>query len=268
MEIGCVIDPRLSKYRQLLFEHVDGGRRIFGRRSRIHSVHKSTYLFIVFVIPTTIMPHTGTVRSAEIHWPTHAPNSTRLKSTRQIRYIIDKVTATKRSGLVNIWAYNTEARGREPYDWRWLPEVYREHILRLNYRFDLYMSILDHLVLLKKTDTVAVEVMETLKKYVAYLENVMDAIWEEVHNAENKDQLTPGWRSSHLDLWLTKEFHIGRHDQTAVTHFRTASDDGDLNDDALELGKSSPSVLRCLTHVIRLDGIHVYQGGLAYRVQV
>jgi hypothetical protein len=240
MEIGCAIGPRLSKHRRLLFEHVDGACRTFGRRSRIHSVHKSTYQFIVFVIPIAIMPSTGAVRSAEAQWPARAPTLSKLKATRQIRYIINHKTKTKQSGLVNVWAYNT--MGGEPYDWRWVPKAYTEHLLRLNYRFDLYMTILDKLILKKGKDTVAAEVMETLKKYVSYLENVMDAIWAEVRDAELEDQLTPGWRSSHLNLWLTKEYHIGRHDQMTVMHFRTVSDNINLNDDALELGKLSLSI--------------------------
>jgi hypothetical protein len=185
------------------------------------------------------MPPTGIVRSSEAHWPSHAPNLSKLTNTRQIRYIINHKTKTKRSGLVNVWAYNT--MGGEPYDWRWVPKVYTDHLLRLNYRFDLYMTILDKLILKKGNCTGAAEDIETLKKYVAYLENVMDAIWEEVRLADNKGQLTPGWRSSHLDLWLVKEYHIGRHDQTSVIHFRTVSDDAVLKDDALELGMLSPS---------------------------
>ena len=173
------------------------------------------------------------VRGADVHWHDNPPSAGRLNKTRQIRYLIDHDGGSKRSGFADIWAYNTMSR--DSYHWRWIPKEYVEPILRLNFRFDLYMNVLDKVThgRFHKDATV----IDDLKRYVAYLENVMDAIWEEIRQADNKNNLSPNWHSRHLDLWLIKEHVIRRHDNGSVARFRAGPDAAALDEDPLELGE-------------------------------
>jgi len=183
-------------------------------------------------------------------WPVQPPTNQRLKRTRQIRYMINFQPEVNRPGLIDVWAYNVLDRTK--YHWRWLPASYTDHFLSLNYRFNLYFGVLDRIVVGQHVSNI--KELDNLKKYIGYLENVMDAVWEEVRDADGKDMLTPTWRSNAFDLWLVKENVIRRHDERTVVEFRKSSNNAEngfpLDEDALELGKHGYALYR--VHSIEL----------------
>jgi hypothetical protein len=132
--------------------------------------------------------------------------------------------------------FGPNTMSRDSYHWWWIPKEYIEPILQLNFDFDLYMKILDKVIHGRFHKDVTV--IKDLKQYVAYLENVMDAIWEEICQADKKENMSPNWHSQHLDLWLIKEHVLQRHDNGSVACFRMGPDATALDKDPLKLGES------------------------------
>jgi len=72
----------------------------------------------------------------------------------------------------------------------------------LNYRFNLYFGVLDRIVVGQHVSNI--KELDNLKKYIGYLENVMDASGRRFVMLTER-YVDPTWRSNAFDLWLVKE---------------------------------------------------------------
>lgn len=80
-------------------------------------------------------------------------------------------------------------------------------------------------------------VLDELRNYIAYTDNVLDAIWEEAN--DEGDAINADWRSDTLDKWLIIEYYVGRHSPDDLSAYDSEHDPLDNDEDALSLGKIS-----------------------------
>jgi hypothetical protein len=140
----------------------------------------------------------------------------------QIRY----VKMLPSDGLVEVKASNTFS-GEPPYEWHMMPALYDDHLKRIFYRLDLLSNCAN-----MKLDA------PVIKFHLGYLDKVLDAMWAEVDKAENEGKMNPDWRSEILDMWLSIEGKIGRHNPEAVAEYIKKNGLDQLTSDPTEIGMS------------------------------
>lgn len=149
-------------------------------------------------------------------WPKSTPTALKMNNILQIQYEIRDDTK-KPDGMIDIWEQNIFARPVTENHWRWFPAAYSRFLMLFLYRFDFYSATYDliHKGALQATK----EVTDELKKYIAYMDNIIMAVWEDCRQADNAGELNADWRSTDLDEWLLVEYYVGRHTDTAVEAF-------------------------------------------------
>ena len=201
---------------------------------RLRDLSAGSHVVVLVSYDTTM-----SIRYGHVHWKKSPPNSSKLDRIRQVVYRIEEDGQEKRKGLVDVWADNVYAKTTS--HWRWFPAVYTDHLKRIVYRLDLYFVILSQAAL-NRGIMKSAELNE-MKLYIGYTDKVLDDIWEEARQADDRSLLTATWRSPSFDKWLVIEHAIGRHDAESIEEALENWNDSDsgrlFEGNPEELGKLS-----------------------------
>ena len=201
---------------------------------RLRNLSSGSHVVVLVSNDTTM-----SICYAHVHWKKSPPNSSKLDRIRQVVYRIKEDGQEKRKGLIDVWADNIYAKTTG--HWRWFPAVYTDHLKRIVYRLDLYLAILRQAAL--DRGIVKSAELNEMKLYIGYMDKVLDDIWEEARQADNKGLLTATWRSPSFDKWLVIEHVIGRHDtesiEKALTNWNESDSGRFFKGNPEELGKFS-----------------------------
>jgi hypothetical protein len=155
-------------------------------------------------------------------WSTKNVTSRKVNNIRQIQYHLKSV----HDNLIDIGAENVFAN--EEYPWRVMPQMYEDHLKLILYR----LRLLSHCADVEG----AQDYVQTIRQNLQYLDKVLDAIWDEGSAAVEANIMNPDWRSEVLDMWLSIEGRVGRHDPLSVSTFIRNNDVEDLKSDPFEIG--------------------------------
>jgi hypothetical protein len=133
-----------------------------------------------------------------IHLPTSRPTKTRIERIAQIEYYS---VIPGDSPLMDVYARNV--RTSDEYWWRNLPASYENALHRALYKLELLKLVA------ACTDVDRNHHVSALK-YLIYMDNILDRVWNEAGSASEEDEMSSNWRSGTLDRWIIIESNVQR----------------------------------------------------------
>ena len=134
-------------------------------------------------------------------WPKNVPSQNAINNIEQIVYSL----GSDKDNIVNVLSRNIyDKNNPDPTEWTKIPSFYIVHFLQTHYRIRLYLACLKF-----KSDDI--EATNTVKRYLVYTEQVLEAFIGETSDADAKKELTSSWRSTNFDSFLTIELYVNHH---------------------------------------------------------
>lgn len=161
------------------------------------------------------------------YWSEKTPSARKLANIQQIQYFLaDKPTSIE--GVTAVWAENIFAKEADQYHWRHMPSTYDNHLRLMFYRMELFFRCMN-------SGDLDADATNTIKKNIAFLDSVLDQVWDEALEAQ--ERMNADWQSTTLNAWLVAEWNIGLHSPGAIRKFIADNGASALTLDAFELGE-------------------------------
>jgi hypothetical protein len=134
-------------------------------------------------------------------------------------------------GMTLIKAMNTflnKDHDDSEYDWRRMPLVYEKYLDIIFYRLELLSRCAE--------SNYDADFNRVIRKNLGYLNKILDAIFKQANREMEGDRMNADWRCNVLDMWLSIEGRVGRHDPQSVANYIEEHGSDDLRSDPFEIG--------------------------------